>query len=125
LAESRNYAPARGKVVVWEWPDGRVEIEYRGRAVRWREIPAPSKPSVPEAKAAIGGASALTPHRAKRKWVPPADHPWRQAAQRIGEESVQQGQGRDAAVVSLAHDKNRYKKPKKEQKTRTTKRGHF
>ena len=40
--------------------------------------------------------------------MPPADHPWRQAAlqgskrKRIEKESVQQGQGRDAAVVGLA-----------------------
>ena len=34
--ESRNYAPAKGKVVVWEKPEARNRgIEYRGRAVRW------------------------------------------------------------------------------------------
>src|SRR6201997_2185197 len=46
--ESRNYAPARAKVVVGEWPEGRVGIEYRGRAVPWREIAAPARRSVPE-----------------------------------------------------------------------------
>ena len=44
--QSRHYAPARGKVVVGEGPDGRVGIEYRGRAVPWREIPAPARPRV-------------------------------------------------------------------------------
>jgi len=39
--QSRNYAPARGKVLVCEWPDGRVDIEYGGRPVPWREVPAP------------------------------------------------------------------------------------
>lgn len=47
--QSQHYAPARGQVLVCEWPDGRLDIEYRGRAVPWREIPAPSKPSVREA----------------------------------------------------------------------------
>jgi transposase len=78
--QSQNYAPARGKVVVCERPEGRVEIEYRGRAVPWREIPAPVRASVPEAKAAVEPAKAPTPALAKRKWVPPPDHPWRQAA---------------------------------------------
>ena len=81
--ESRNYAPARGKVVVWEWADGRVGIEYRGRAVRWREIPAPAKPSGQEARPAI--ERATTSAIAKRKWVPPANHPWRQATRRATE----------------------------------------
>lgn len=38
-AQSRKYAPAQGKVVVCEWQDGRVEIEYRGRKLPWKEIP--------------------------------------------------------------------------------------
>jgi len=78
--QSRNYAPARGKVVVCEWPEGRVEIEYRGRAVPWREIPAPVRASAPEARPAVEPILAPMPAVAKRKWVPPPDHPWRQAA---------------------------------------------
>jgi transposase len=78
--ESRNYASARGKVVVWEWPDGRMGIEYRGRAVRWGEIAAPVKPPGSETKPASVRATI-----AQRKWVPPADHPWRQAARRAAE----------------------------------------
>jgi transposase len=74
--QSRNYAPARGKVEVCEWPDGRVAIEYRGRAVPWREIAAPARPRVAER------TGVPTPPLAKRKWVPPADHPWRQAIRR-------------------------------------------
>jgi hypothetical protein len=80
--QSRHYAPARGKVIVCEWPDGRVEIEYRGRAVPWREIPAPARPSVPEARLASQRPTVPTVPVAKRRWVPPADHPWRQAARR-------------------------------------------
>jgi transposase len=37
-AQSRKYAPAQGKVVVYEWQDGTVEIEYRGRRLPWKEI---------------------------------------------------------------------------------------
>jgi transposase len=73
---SRNYAPARGQVTVCEWPHGGVDIEYRGQAVRWQEIAAPSRPQVAER------TGVPTPPRAKRKWVPPADHPWRQAMRR-------------------------------------------
>jgi len=99
--ESRNYAPARGRVVVWEWPDGRVGIEYRGRAVRWREIAAPAKPRGSEAKPATRRASESTPPRAKRKWAPPADHPWRQAALRGAERKVS-SKPRTAPPPSLA-----------------------
>jgi hypothetical protein len=80
--QSRHYAPARGKVLVCEWPEGRVEIEYRGRAVPWRQIPAPARRSLPEARPAIERARVPTPPIAKQKWVPPTDHPWRQAARR-------------------------------------------
>jgi transposase len=81
--QSRNYAPARGQVVVCEWPEGRVEIEYRGHAVPWREIPAPVRASAAEARPAVEPTPAPMPGVAKRKWVPPPDHPWRQAA-RLG-----------------------------------------
>ena len=37
-AQSRKYAPAQGKVVVCEWQDGGIEIEYRGRKLPWKEI---------------------------------------------------------------------------------------
>ena len=80
--QSRNYAPARGKVVVCEWPEGRVEIEYRGRVVPWREIPPPSRPAIAEARPASEPARVSNPPVTKRKWVPPADHPWRQAIRR-------------------------------------------
>jgi transposase len=79
---SHNYAPARGQVVVCEWPQGRVDIEYRGQRVPWGEIPAPAKPRVGEVGPAIERAGAPTGQVAKRKWVPPADHPWRGAIRR-------------------------------------------
>ena len=99
-AQSRNYAPARGKVRVCEWPEGRVDIEYRGRAVRWREIPAPAPPTVapprPRKEAAGVRARAIS----KEKWRPPADHPWRQAIRREVALSSS-GEGGTAARLSL------------------------
>ncbi len=75
----RYYAPAQGKVLVCEGRHGSIAIEYRGRALLWQEIPAPAKPRVPEAKPALERAAEP---RVKRKCVPPADHPWRQAVRR-------------------------------------------
>ena len=40
-----HHAPAKSKVTVCEWPDGRVEIHYRGRKLSWSEIPAPPSPT--------------------------------------------------------------------------------
>jgi transposase len=83
--KSPHYAPARGRVVVCEGPEGRLEIEYRGRAVRWREIAAPSRPlATPSTRVQI-------PVWAKRKWVPPPDHPWREAARRAVERKAARG----------------------------------
>jgi len=75
--ESRHYAPARGKVVVCEGQDGRVSIEYRGRAVPWKEIAARSRPEDPEP---LREQASVPAPSTKRPWVPPADHPWREAA---------------------------------------------
>jgi hypothetical protein len=67
-AQSRQYAPAKGKVTVCEWEDGRLRIYYRGRAVAWEEIPGPVS------------AEAESPREAKKPKppTPKADHPWRQ-----------------------------------------------
>ncbi len=69
-AQARQYAPAKGKVTVCEWEDGRLQIRYRGRAVVWEEIPGP----VP--------AETVRPREATAKKqkppTPKADHPWRQ-----------------------------------------------
>ena len=78
--QSRNYAPARGRVLVCEGPDGRVEIEYRGHPVPWQEIAGPVRASRREARPEAERAAVPTVPIPKRKWVPPPDHPWRQAA---------------------------------------------
>ena len=83
--QRRHYAPAHGKVWVCEGREGGLTIEYRGRTLRWQEIPAPLRPSPPEEKQ----AGKVTAEKAvqssggpRRKWTPPADHPWRRAAHR-------------------------------------------
>jgi hypothetical protein len=68
-AQAQQYAPAKGKVTVCEWEDGRLEICYRGRAVAWEEIPCP-----------VPAETARTRESKAKKQKPPrpkADHPWR------------------------------------------------
>jgi len=81
--QSRHYAPAGGQVLVCEGRHGKLAIEYRGRALQWQEIPAPPKPS-----AVIQRAGEALPPVARRKWVPPANHPWREATRRAIEKRV-------------------------------------
>ena len=82
--QSHYYAPSQGKVLVCEGRHGSLAIEYRGRALRWQEISAPRRPAASE-------ANAVTTSCAKRKWVPPANHPWREAARRGREERASSG----------------------------------
>ena len=63
-----RYAPARSKVLVCAYEDGRVAIEYRGQKLGFHEIPAPA-PAV-----AVTPTRVATPQRSCR---PSADHPWR------------------------------------------------
>jgi transposase len=69
--QARSYAPAKAQVRVCEWEDGRLEIRYRGRAVRCEEIAAPAPPEARPTQP----VSALSGKR--KPWIPPADHPWR------------------------------------------------
>jgi len=95
--QSRRYAPAQGKVVICEGRHGSIAIEYRGRELRWEEISPPARPSGQTATARDakqgGGVSAV-----KRPWVPPADHPWREAARR-GMERRERRASREATVA--------------------------
>ncbi len=79
--QSRCYAPAKGKVVICEGRDGSMAIEYRGHALRWQEIPPPASRRAQDVtqlgQRAVTKAAAAT-RIPKSKWVPPADHPWRQ-----------------------------------------------
>jgi len=77
--QSRHWAPARSKVRVCEARDGQLSMEYRGRAVPWREIAASDQAKTRRAERTSPSASVPAP---KRKWTPPVDHPWREAARR-------------------------------------------
>src|SRR5882762_5577880 len=82
LAQSRPGAPAQDKVLVCEGRHGNIAIEYRGRALRWQEIPAPRRPIEIESKPSENPATQPKRPRVQRKWVPPSNHPWREAARR-------------------------------------------
>lgn len=97
-AQSRNYAPARSKVLVCEGRHGSVAIEYRGRVLRWEEIAAPRRPSGIRASCAREPKRAAA-ENAKRKWIPPAQHPWRKAVCRAQEKRDQQAARRPAAAT--------------------------
>jgi len=71
LARQSGYAPARSTVTVCEWPDGRLAIEYRGRAMPWTEVTGRVTDVVPTPAA----VTALRPTPWAR--APRADHPWR------------------------------------------------
>ena len=68
--EGNHQAPAKGKVAVCEWQDGRVEIRYRGQKVLWTEIA--ERPQRAEAE---------QPRKAAMPYggtPPTASHPWKQ-----------------------------------------------
>ena len=88
--QSRHHAPARSKVLVCEGRQGSIAIEYRGQALRWEEIPAPRKPQSAGDSERPGSRLPVVRH----KWVPPANHPWRQAVR----QAVQQKALRESAT---------------------------
>jgi len=98
---SRCYAPARGKVVVCEGRYGNIGVEYGGRELPWQEIAPPVRPGAAgasgqqEREPARGAAVAPGP---RRKWVPPADHPWRQGYEARAQAPVLSGSGLRSAL---------------------------
>jgi transposase len=76
--QSGHYAPARGRVQVYEDINGKITIEYRGRELKWKEIAAPVKqPAQPVL--ATAAPTVKMPLR-RGKTIPAADHPWRRYA---------------------------------------------
>ncbi len=136
--QSRHYAPAQGKVLVCAGRHGGLAIEYRGRPLRWQEIPAPARPSVLDA-GPTSERKRIPVSTAKRKWVPPADHPWREAARRGAQRKARREALTPAApVVGLAlrcalnappcglRRASLQARPTTKRRTKTkTKRGHF
>ena len=82
LGPQNRHAPVQSEVLVCEGRHGGIRIEYRGRAVSWKEIAAPVKPQPTTAVTRV--AVAIT----KRTRVPAADHPWREAARRAAQQKA-------------------------------------
>jgi len=77
VARQSHQAPARSTVLVREAVTGAIEMRYRGRLMRWTEIPPPPPrlPLTPPAARAATGAAATGGRRSVAR--PSADHPWR------------------------------------------------
>lgn len=66
----RQHAPARSKVSVCEWQDGRIEIYYREQAMEWDEIA--ERPAI--APATVSRKPSAQYRKSK---APPLDHPFK------------------------------------------------
>lgn len=71
LERHSGHAPARSTVTVYEWRDGRLAIDYRGRAMKWHEW----TPTEPRCEP-VPVPRSETPAR-KRRLPFSTDHPWR------------------------------------------------
>jgi hypothetical protein len=75
VTRQSRYAPAKAKVVVCEWEDGKIEIRYRGRRLMHEEI---------ATRPAAAPAAAAQPRPQKRQPTPPpSGHPWRKRYQHM------------------------------------------
>jgi transposase len=82
VARQSHLAPARSTVQVREAVTGALELRYRGRLMRWTEIPAPlPRPALASRRAA------------PRKPVtrPSADHPWKRGYEERQQRAVELG----------------------------------
>ena len=69
--QSRHHAPARGKVTVREWEDGRLQLLYRGQSLAWQKIATLPIQPTPEPATKLPQA----------KLRPASHHPWRRSYQ--------------------------------------------
>src|SRR5258708_39593418 len=76
--QSGHYAPARGRVQVYEAAEGKIAMEYRGGELKWEEIAAPVKPPAQPVMARAAPTVKMPLRRGKT--IPAADHPWRRYA---------------------------------------------
>jgi len=100
-AQSRNYAPARSKVLVCEGRHGKIGVEYRGRELSWKEIAAPVRPAAaagPRGKLRATRPGGMLPAVARQKWIPPADHPWKRGYDRRVAAAALSGSGLRSAL---------------------------
>jgi len=80
LERQSGRPPARGLVCVYEDADGRIEIQYRARVMRWTEIAAVA----PTPRAVVAGPIVTPTSAPERRPHAPADHPWRQGFKQMG-----------------------------------------
>lgn len=66
--QGNHQAPAKGKVAVCEWPDGRLEIRYRGQKVPWQEIEELPHPAEVEQPRKVSVPYGGTPPTASHSW---------------------------------------------------------
>jgi transposase len=74
VARQSHQAPARSTVLVREAVTGAIELRYRGRLMRWTEIPAPPRPALMSPVPRPAAAATTVPLRVPVR--PSADHPW-------------------------------------------------
>jgi transposase len=74
VAWQSHQAPARSTVLVREAVTGAIELRYRGRLMRWTEIPAPPRPALMSPVPRPAATAATAPLRVSVR--PSADHPW-------------------------------------------------
>jgi hypothetical protein len=89
VAQQSHQAPARSTVLVREAVTGAIEMRYRGRLMRWTEIPAPL-PKPPAARAAPRPAAATA---GRHRWRPSADHAWRRGCHERQPHATELGPG--------------------------------
>jgi hypothetical protein len=77
VARQSGHAPARRTVLVRENAVGALELRYRGRLMRWAEIPGP--PPKPAGSAETHRAVPAPARAPARRGGQSADHPWHQA----------------------------------------------
>ena len=73
--QSQHHAPAKSKVMVCEWEDRTMEIQYRGQKLKWKELEGLAEARKTEE--AEPKAVKEVVKVAKQPWKPGSDHPWR------------------------------------------------
>jgi len=94
VARQSHQAPARSTVMVREAVTGAIELRYRGRLIRWTEIPAPPPRPTP---ARIAAPPRTVPASAPRR--PSADHPWSRGYAERQQRAVELGRACPGALT--------------------------
>ena len=82
LERQSGRPPARSTVLVYEAPDGQIEIRYRGHVMRWTEVAAPPQPDPVKSPVTQSRADHARVVRIKPRRVCD-DHPWRRSVEQF------------------------------------------